>query len=319
MTSPLLPLVSLRYTGSPVPTAGLYLNDLPGISITAIDAIANTEQATFLHVWETVQTRASQLFTTAFVNAVSKRYRLRRVPSSAAISSAIDTSITYPAATQYRGFTIAAPQAYSPLLLLYLDSLSLYLSQAVNTTIKVYQVVNNNLTQIDSIAITGLVGWNQIALNKSYPADKTLFVGYDASAIIAVSLNPSPTLSIAGSTATVQGAYYDGSTFATGSETYGLSGSISLQCSFEPLMALLKNQIAVAYWYLLGAELMAERIYTDRINRYTTIDLPKARALREEFKQNFTAQLMTVVEGLDLNEDSCIDCYAQLLSREQLP
>ena len=317
--SPLLPLVSLRYTGSPQPTAGLYLNDLPGISITSIDAIANSEQGTFLQVWQTVQTRACQVFTTSFINTVSKRFRLRRVAASASLGTGLDLATIHTTAPEFRGFTVSPLASTSPLLMLCIDRLSFYGTTAGTTVIKVYEVANSLLTEIDSIAITATVGWTHLPLNKSYAIDKQLFIGYDATAIATVALNPSPSLSIAGANIAIQGAKYDGTTFTTGVDSYGLSGSISLQCSFEPLIALLKNQLALAYWYLLGAEMMVERIYTDRINRYTTIDIPRARALREEFRQSFQSELMSVVEGLDINTDTCVDCFAQFQSQEQLP
>src|SRR3954470_16044322 len=44
-----------------------------------------------------------------------------------------------------------------------------------------------------------------------------------------------------------------------------------------------RELLALPLLYFLGSELMFERLYSDRINRYTTIDLSDAKELRTEF------------------------------------
>lgn len=57
-----------------------------------------------------------------------------------------------------------------------------------------------------------------------------------------------------------------------------------------------RQQLAFALLYFLGAELMLERIYSDRLNRYTTVDRDKAVALRKEFQKEFQSQLRNALE-----------------------
>jgi hypothetical protein len=75
---------------------------------------------------------------------------------------------------------------------------------------------------------------------------------------------------------------------------------------------------------LLGAELMTERIYSSRINRWTTIDKARAQELRREFEAryqggtiddvNFTGELTSAVYGIDINHnDCCVECDAPIM------
>lgn len=68
-----------------------------------------------------------------------------------------------------------------------------------------------------------------------------------------------------------------------------------------------KALLAVALWYLLGAEFMFERISSSRVNRYTTIDKIKAQKLRAEFEETFHIELAAAIPGIDIESSTCIE------------
>jgi hypothetical protein len=57
-----------------------------------------------------------------------------------------------------------------------------------------------------------------------------------------------------------------------------------------------KDDLAMALLYYLGSELMIERIFSTRINRYTTIDKNKAIELKQLFDDEFPIQLKAALE-----------------------
>ena len=57
-----------------------------------------------------------------------------------------------------------------------------------------------------------------------------------------------------------------------------------------------KDDLSIALLYYLGSELMIERIFSTRINRYTTIDKKKAEELKALFDEEFPIQLKAALE-----------------------
>jgi hypothetical protein len=64
---------------------------------------------------------------------------------------------------------------------------------------------------------------------------------------------------------------------------------------------------SIALWYLMGAELMFERYNSSRLNKYTTIDRPKAKELNTAFMEMFTDELTVGVNSIDVNDNECSD------------
>ena len=57
-----------------------------------------------------------------------------------------------------------------------------------------------------------------------------------------------------------------------------------------------KDDLSFSLLYFLGSELMIERIFSTRINRYTTIDRKKAEELKGLFDDEFPTQLKAALE-----------------------
>lgn len=73
----------------------------------------------------------------------------------------------------------------------------------------------------------------------------------------------------------------------------------------ECLICANKELLSVSLWYLMGAEMMAETIGSERTNRFTTVDLDKAQNLRDEYMDVLHAELHTAVSGIDIA--TCIE------------
>lgn len=84
-----------------------------------------------------------------------------------------------------------------------------------------------------------------------------------------------------------------------------------------------KDLFAVALWYFLGVELMIERTSSDRLNRYTTIDLEKAEKLKAEFYAEFQTCLTDAVGSMTPADSDCVtgclDCNGSTRWVEQTP
>lgn len=67
----------------------------------------------------------------------------------------------------------------------------------------------------------------------------------------------------------------------------------------ECLMDHYKQKLAAALWWLIGAEIMIERQASDRLNRFTTIDLEKAGEMQAFFEARAAHELKNAVKSID--------------------
>jgi hypothetical protein len=66
-----------------------------------------------------------------------------------------------------------------------------------------------------------------------------------------------------------------------------------------------KALLAVALWYLTGAEMSEECLRSDRINRYTTVDRQKIKEQKSEFMEAFYTEISVAVAGIDIESSEC--------------
>ena len=330
----LIDYIGVRTTGQPVPESGLYINDLPGITIAQLSDINNSDQATFLDLWAAVQRRSARIFETTFTNAMSKKYRLKKITEAFKLSETVDTTTSYPPANlQLRGIYMDCFVDKSAFHHIPVSTVRLYLDPAHSfpgsMTLYIYEVHDDTLAELDHFTFATTAGWNTILVNRKYYDSRTIYICYDASLVTSASipldsydLNPYlyGDLSQFFSHIFINGATYTDGHFAQSTdETYGLTATLGLQCSFDVLVCNYKQNLAVAWWYLLGSELMKERIYTDRVNRYTTVDLDRARELTQRLYNDYMNEMLTFVDSVDLLRDWCIDCDAIVKQVEFLP
>ncbi len=75
----------------------------------------------------------------------------------------------------------------------------------------------------------------------------------------------------------------------------------------ECLICENKELLAVALQFLMGVEMMIERINSSRINKYTTTDKITAQRVRAEFEERFYVELHVAVIGIDIENSCCFE------------
>lgn len=314
--------------GSTTPESGLYINTLPGVSLRQIDQIADEDQITYQGVWDDVQERAVRRFETKVKAELSKRFKITTIQDVVDITKNLETTTTANAA-KLRGFIIDLDNfvsenhfVVSNFQRIYIQQLFLYLTGAVNTTVYLFDAVKG--TQLDSYSVTGAAGWNTINVNEAYTARK-IFACYDATNVTGTDNLIEKGFSCCECEINIEGAESNiaatvkESDLTKGENGYGLSGIFSSQCTYDSLVCNNKNIFSTAFWYLLGAELMSEVIYTSRLNQYTTIGAQKAKELRLEFEERFKEELTSAVEGVNVNTyDCCLECNEQILIKSSV-
>lgn len=312
--------------------SSLYINRLPGIELKAIDKLATQDQENFHGVWNDIEERAVRRFKNEVNKEFKKRYKLKTLTQSFNIERLIDASDVILESPEYRGFTVELNRetddyVASNMQLIHIQSLFLYLSIAQTTTIKVYDL--DTLTEIDSIKVDGEEGWNTVSVNGNYNS-RRIFVGYDSFSIDSVTQDITKLsqavkygtisddyclcFSYSNQNVEIRGAKSDLNDVSPefGNNTFGLSGLISIKCSYEGLVCNNLDTFETALWYLEASEFCFERRFTSRLNEFTLFDKTKAKELQEEYEKRFLNELSTAIEGINLNmQDLCLECNEQ--------
>jgi hypothetical protein len=82
--------------------------------------------------------------------------------------------------------------------------------------------------------------------------------------------------------------------------------SLQVYCDYEQIICDNLQKLTVAWKYLLGSQLMEFRLYTSRLNRFTTIDLKDAEKLRDIYMVEYEKALALAAKISDVS--SCEMC-----------
>lgn len=339
--------IGLRGCNSlPTPLSGQYLNQLAGINLKSIDSIADSEQVTYLNVWEDVQQNTIHSFRTAVIAAFRKtnKYKLKSISQVIDFGRLIDKINNQTVADEnFRGFTVELTFGNLPtnvwllrssLQMIYVQSISLF-TPTITSGVVVNIIDLDTSEIIYTKTLDTIAGWNQIEIEKYFDANR-VFICYDATNVDSAYQDITPYIAtFCGACVTpIYGVRYygkdincgayiwggmsdtlDPATFvlARGQNSFGLTGKVSLRCVFDWLVCGNKEHFTEAWKYALGVNLMQERIHSDRINRYTTIDAKAAEELLNFYQAQLDEALEIACDGINIQlTDCCIDCQPQV-------
>jgi hypothetical protein len=83
---------------------------------------------------------------------------------------------------------------------------------------------------------------------------------------------------------------------------------ITRKCDYEEFVCDNLEQLANAWRYLLGNQLMIYRLYSPRLNRFTTIDLPQAEKLKDFYQVEYEKALSQAVRLIDFSSCCYMEC-----------
>lgn len=78
-------------------------------------------------------------------------------------------------------------------------------------------------------------------------------------------------------------------------------------CDYEALICNNKKLLAGAWKYLLGSQLMLARLYSSRLNYFTTVTLDDAGKLRDLYQVEYEQSLSKAMKIIDVSS-CCLEC-----------
>jgi hypothetical protein len=332
--------IGLRGCGSSAPASGFYINDLPGISLKQMVSLTNEEEKTYLDLWSMIQTRAQSRFSLDVREAMGKYYRMKSLIQGVNLGNqlgSINAAIPVPTNNRW-GFTIelieSATYEYvpSPMASIHVQELRFYSdANASGIPFEIYDL-NTGLRlfykEVDLVS-----GWNTIPVNQTFSNGYAVnswsvfcCIDYNNYADNFYDFDVPLNHTIPGCcNVRIRGCQADPylnigqdaiRNMVYTSNTYGLSGTFSIVCSWDAVVCQNKSLFTRPWWYLCGIELLTEQLYSSKLNHFTTVNLQRAKELREEYQVEYMKALEQIAGGFNLACDCCIECSGGVQLRE---
>lgn len=93
----------------------------------------------------------------------------------------------------------------------------------------------------------------------------------------------------------------------------GSCHQLDKECDYETILCDEDNMVILtnAWKYLLGTQVMIERLYSPRLNRYTTVDREQAKELKDFYQSEYENYLQQAVKLIDTS-DCTLCCGGQV-------
>ena len=308
------------------PGSGLYINSQPGISFKQLYALSDDEQKTVWGVWDDVEKRTDMAFFLSLNAQMSKRQRMLNPKHVYNLSRKLEGTVYAAGAVQSAGFTIKMNKGLedypvSRFAVIRCQSLSYYCHAAdagAEATVKIYDLISGDTLFEDEVELTE--GWNEIPVNEVFHNNfsdnsTSLFACIEAASLKTTGKEVDTYYTVSDNALVFQGATSSLTDTITdddvteGSNSYGLTGIFSSECSWEALVCHNKGLFTAPWIYLLTVECLNEQLNSDRWNAYTTTKRERAMENRDAYQIKFDDALKQVCDSVDFSlSDACLEC-----------
>jgi len=298
----------LNVTGYTNPDSGYFINDLAGISTNQLEEISDTEdQYEPRLAFDDIYARASRLLESDIKTGLKKYFKNYSYISNT-ITGYYKENESISQGANYNGWYFDLG-AQSKNLNLNLTSFDLYLASDSVFTIVVYDLATGS--KLDEIDFSGTAGLQTYRVDKNYPLHRytRIFIGYDESEVSTFKTSDfvlNDTLSLRRGNIPKSGSIIYDNFNSTDS---GMILTYNLECSVDQFVCQRLPIFKDAFLYKLGVEFCTERIYSDRINRYTLMDRDRAIELRTEYEIQYKELIDNAITDLKVDSDGiCFEC-----------
>lgn len=320
----LVDYIGLKSSGV-TPSSGLFINSLPGMSTELADKIANSEQITFMEVWKDVQTRSFLRLQNDVVNILNETATFEQVLFQTKKPRVYQNQAALPPLASHRGVYVRIPE--SKFVSFYLKEIYIFSNEIVTTTAKVFDL--NDGTILHTQAASLVVGLNTVAIDKTFDTRYgtfDLFIGVDSTGFSTIEFLPEyfnfydchnhcattfghDYLIIEPATMPLSGVA-DIDNLVKFSSGQGIAIGAEIQCSVEQFICINKKSLQQSLLYLLGAEMLLQKLGSPRLNFFSSSNLEGTNSLRAEFEQRYMSNLKRTLNTLPM-DDVCFDCSSQ--------
>lgn len=317
-------------------SSGLYINDLPFMSLKVADAILE-DQASGVSFIQDRMNYAVNKVNSELNSLLAPYYKQNSVLESQLFGQIQPFLTAQPAKAVYRGIEIQINKY--PYLGFNLTDIIIYSSNFTgNKEIKVFNLITG--VEIDSFEIEIVAGEpTMVPINKQYLTNRQwmdIFICYDATDVDTFQTNiyrgqtgcltcrpfqgygtrylivNAGELNLAGPKLKANMNYTN--------YTGGMSFMYNVDCVNSQFICAMKQQLAFPILHAFGVVMCDEIINgTRRVNSITTVDKDKAKALKEDFEFTYKTGIRDVFNNIRLPNDICFKCNQAIKTISRQP
>jgi hypothetical protein len=310
--------VGVKHCPLPAPTSGLYINHLPGVSLHSINALADSEQQSFVGVWAAVQQAAWHRLVADALDVLGERGQLHRRLDAHDGPLPLAAPVPQTAPAGWWGVVLRCPpDRYAALQW---QDVTLHLAApAPAARIALFELATGRIVWEATLDLPAGESTLPIGIHTALELTEPAYflavtdVGdLHPFAASATSLPCRQSSSYACETSVATGPAGEAM------PRYLLSaqpqGMLPLwvrwhySCQAEAFVCANRDQLVHAWLFLLGAQLMRERMESPRLNAYTTLGRERAAELQSDYELAYQKALRNAVLNLPEPMTPCLRC-----------
>lgn len=317
---------------SEAPSSGFYIQDLRGITLSVANAATDNETMSGVKLIQEKITFSQNAILAHLRTHLADKLQINSIVQNDTVGFYKDNlRVVSSEASKLKGIRVSLNQypylEFSPV------KIYLKLSTVVTTDIFIYDLMTGEL--LDTLPITTVANTpTAIVINKSYFSQKQklhLFICYNSSVsnTYETSVNKTSCSSCNGSYSNRYISFSGGeigvsdqkifSNITSSTGTSGLSIEYSLNCSLEPFLCNMGNQIAWSLLHKVGSELMKELTASRRLNSIINIDKGLNEVLQKEYEDEYMASMSALLNNMKVPNDICFNCNSKVRKAVAIP
>jgi hypothetical protein len=315
------------------PSSGLYIQDLPGISLKIANAAIDEETVSGISLIEEKISFAQNAILAQLRNSLANKVRVKSIIENDTIGYYQNNLQPIPLeAGKYKG--IKASINNYPHLDFFIGKIYLQLNAVVTTNILIIDLMTGEI--LDTLPITTTANIpTAVIVNKSYSAKRqkqALLICIDSEVAGSYKTNVTASKCSSCSDSGYSNKYisFSGSQISKVSQkiesnlesnngTNGLSIEYSLNCSLENFLCTMGNQLAWALLHKVGSELMRELKYSRRLNSIVVLDREDNEKMLEDFEAEYMASMSAIINNIKVPNDICFECNSRIRQTTVIP
>lgn len=319
--------IGLRSVTVGAPESGKFINTLPGMPTELADSISVSPEEDTESIWSDVQDRAIMRIESDTVAYLAGKAKLNQVVySTSRFHKYSNNSENVEATDEYRGVYVIIPE--SKYVKFRLNSVYVYNNGgSITTTLKIFDV--NDGVELHSEAVNLANGLNEIEVNEEFTLRfgvLELFIGVDCSSVDTIktreefynwhdedyacitcsSYNNEFNISPATLPNTEDAIEANLTKSIVGK---GIAINADIICSVEEFICRHKQNFISPYLYLLGVEMMNQKLGSPNLNLWTASNVANTEALMLDWESKYQRYLKNTLDGITLSGESfCFNC-----------